>query len=781
MRSSGLKFTLIVLVFGLTNNAVAQNTYREVHLLGNPKTIGQELMELGIYIDHYKRDSKGIYTVLSPQEFERLQSSNLNFRINHELIENQVHYPDEKKASFDCVEEGLPPAPENYNGGSMAGFLTYDELLAELDEMASLYPNLISSKSPIGNFTTYEGRPIYWLKISDNPNSQEASEPQVLYTSLHHAREPMSMQQLVYFMWYLLENYASSPEVKALVDETELYFVPAVNPDGFVFNCTNAPNGGGMWRKNRRDHMNGNYGVDNNRNYDFIDENNQSVWGTTGVDANQSGDTYPGSGPFSEVENQAIRWFCENHNFTLAMNNHSYGDLMLYPFGYDYDKPTPENDLFLAYSQWITETNSLDPIISSDLYPASGDSDDWMYGETSTHNKIYALTPEIGPAFWPSESSIESIAYSMVKTNMRTAMLAHGFGSVKVNFNRNNLVADAEINITHIGIPSTGTYTVAVIPGAGCTGSPQTFSTGSLNFNQSESLTASINLKPEIQVGEFFSVEVQVCSGPICETNTFQGIYGAGNILAQDNGQNLNQWSVNGDWNTTTELFVSAPSAFTDSPNMNYGPNTNSSMQLDAEIDLENASWAQASFMARWDIEDNYDFVALQGRVSGSSNWTNLCGEFTNLGAAAQMSGQPLYDGLQNDWVLETVDLSQFLGQRMELRFLFYSDGFVENDGFYFDDFKILAHENLSVNELQLLESIDLFPNPGQQFQLKAPAGLEILSVQIINSLGQTLAVENQVNEQSLLGESHWPAGMYLVRIQTSAGWQSLSWMKGRP
>ena len=107
---------------------------------------------------------------------------------------------------------------------------------------------------------TWEGRSLYWLKISNNPNVNQ-SKPQVLYTAIHHAREPESLVELVYYMWYLLENYNTNAEIKYLVDNLEMYFVPCVNPDGYIYNYTTNPNGGGLWRKNRRNNGDGTYGV----------------------------------------------------------------------------------------------------------------------------------------------------------------------------------------------------------------------------------------------------------------------------------------------------------------------------------------------------------------------------------------------------------------------------------------------------------------------------------------------------------------------------------------
>jgi|GEM_PF-6016658 len=60
----------------------------------------------------------------------------------------------------------------------------------------------------------------------------------MLYTALHHAREPNSLSQMIFYIWYLLENYETDAEVKYLVDNTAMYFIPVINPDGYVYNET---------------------------------------------------------------------------------------------------------------------------------------------------------------------------------------------------------------------------------------------------------------------------------------------------------------------------------------------------------------------------------------------------------------------------------------------------------------------------------------------------------------------------------------------------------------
>ena len=62
------------------------------------------------------------------------------------------------------------------------------------------------------------------------------------------------------------------------------------------------------------------------------------------------------------------------------------------------------------------------------MYPAAGDSDDFMYGETSTHDKIFAFTPEIGgTGFWPAVNEIDPIAEGMVYLNLTAAHLVTNY------------------------------------------------------------------------------------------------------------------------------------------------------------------------------------------------------------------------------------------------------------------------------------------------------------------------------------------------------------------
>ena len=127
---------------------------------------------------------KSIDVFISESDFVILQNSGFSYDV---LIEDWfAHYQNipkmseaEKTQALQKIERDF--SVTGFNFGSMGGFYTLAEVNAELDEMYTLYPTLITQKFSIG--TSIEGRPIYMVKISDNPTVTE-SEPQVtLYST----------------------------------------------------------------------------------------------------------------------------------------------------------------------------------------------------------------------------------------------------------------------------------------------------------------------------------------------------------------------------------------------------------------------------------------------------------------------------------------------------------------------------------------------------------------------------------------------------------------------
>ena len=60
-----------------------------------------------------------------------------------------------------------------------------------------------------------------------------------------------------------------------------------------------------------------------------------------------------------------------------------------------------------------------------------------------------------------------------------------------------------------------------------------------------------------------------------------------------------------------------------------------------------------------------------------------------------------MYDGIQEDWINEVIDLSFYTDKpQVWLRFLLKSDGAVEEDGFYFDNFLIHGYSRFMKGDI---------------------------------------------------------------------------------
>jgi hypothetical protein len=281
------------------------------------------------------------------------------------------------------------------------GFRTWAQCVALMDSIHTAHPTITTAKYSIG--WTGEGRQMWAMKISDNPDVDEA-EPEVLFNGMHHAREPIGMEVCLETMNRLTNGYGTDTLITRLVDSREIFFVPIVNVDGYEWNRMNWPNGGGMWRKNRVDNGDGTYGVDLNRNYGYM-------WGydNEGSSPVTSSETYRGIAAFSEPETQKMRALINARHFVFAINYHSYSNLLLWPWGYDYIY-TPDEAFFTAVGESVVTYNGFTPQVGWQLYPTNGDADDWGYGAQTEHTKIYAFTPEVGTwaegGFWPDPSFI---------------------------------------------------------------------------------------------------------------------------------------------------------------------------------------------------------------------------------------------------------------------------------------------------------------------------------------------------------------------------------------
>ena len=760
----------------------------KIYLDAQDKTL-QGLANLGLAVDHGQH-KKNTYFISDFSEHELENARAKGYSIDILIDDVSAFYSNQNKEKSikkkqsagkslnnrtGCTSSSNIVTPSNFQLGSMGGYYTYTEMLAELDNMAAQFPNLITAKQAIGSFNSNEGRPLYWLKISDNPGNDE-NEPEIMYSALHHAREPGSLTQMIYYMYYLLENYGSNAEITALVNNTEMYFVPCVNPDGYVYNETTDPFGGGLWRKNRRDNNDGTYGIDLNRNYGY-------QWGfdDSGSSPNTSSDTYRGPSAFSEPETQAMKWFCEQHQFKMALNYHTYGNDLIYPWGYIPNLYTADSAVFESHTELMTSFNNYVTGTGNQTlaYVTNGDADDWCYGEQSTKQKILSMTPEVGDGidgFWPPQ---EKIIYNCEATLWQNVYAAELIGKY-AHAEDLSPSAIAQLNgflnysVQRLGLDSPAVYTVSIVPldnWITSVGSPKTYSAMSLLQTKLDSI--SYTLDPSISGGQAFRYVLRVNNGLYDKNDTITKLYGQTAVVYTNNGSSVSGYtSSGGSWGTSSLYYVSAPSSITDSPNGDYADNLNKTLSLNAPVDLSSALSANLSFWARWDIEAAYDYAQVMISTNGGNSWTALCGKYTKPGTPDQDFENPLYDGQQLSWVKEEIDLTDYIGSTIHIRFKLASDVAVAGDGFYFDDLSVNIIESIpsgihaSAFENALLQNI---PNPASE---QAQVNFTLHNIKnpvfnIYNVMGELVKQENISEKQTAVSidVSSFANGTYFYQI----------------
>ncbi|NUQ24603.1 MAG: immune inhibitor A [Saprospiraceae bacterium] len=663
--------------------------------------------------------------------------------------------------------------PANFNLGSMAGFYTYEEMLAELDDMAAQYPELITARAPVTDaYTTHEGRPLYWLRISDNAANDEP-ETEVLYTALHHAREPNSLSQLIFYMWYLLENYATNDEVRYIVDNTELYFIPCLNPDGYIYNQVSSPEGGGLWRKNRLPNEDGSYGIDLNRNYAY-------QWGfdNQGSSPNPESQVYRGTEPFSEAETRMVRDFCEQHDFVLALNYHTFGNLLVHPWGYS-DTLTADAATFNALADAMIYQNYFLAGTGTETvgYTVNGNSDDWMYGENTTKPAIYSMTPEVGRrddsgGFWPPIYAIETNCKGTMWMNLSMALSAHNFGiaqeiNAKVLRQKNGHLS---FRLRRHGLED-GALTVAISPlSANITGvgEPKTFTLDNYEpVVDSIAYTLASATGDEAEVVFLLSVD----NGAFVRSDTVRFYYSETPVVFDDAGNNLNQWTVeNGNWGVTFNEFHLGPSCISDSP---AGPSDNNAfttITTTQPIALGDFAKAYLSFWTQWELEPSFDYAQVQLSVNGGE-FVPLCGNYTVAGTDFQASDEPVYEGEQGYWVHEWIDLGPYVafGDQIRVRFLLGTDSYGTGDGFAFDEVQVHTWDGIStgvIDQEKTAYYLQSYPNPARdEVTLRAYGAVQ-------QSEGGVLRVYNSVGQLQWQGPAQSDALGWINRLDISA-WQS--------
>jgi hypothetical protein len=737
MKGIILLFCSLLLTFQVNAQSSA---WSEVKVHNGRQGIDQ-LARMGLAVEDGFYDKDGTWTtILSARELAKINQAGFITEILHADYSNfiagrnqstpdLVNYINNHKIEFNSPDVSNYTVPQHFHLGSMGGYLTLQEVLNELDSMRLHYPNLISAKQTAGGQSTNENRWIFYARISNTPN-QVTEKPKIMYNALTHAREPMGMQQLIFYMWYLLENYNTSDEVKYLVDNLELYFIPVVNPDGYEYNHASYPNGGGQWRKNRRVNGGGEYGVDLNRNFGYkwgFDDNGSSPY--------PSDETYRGTIPFSEPETQIIRDFCTEIVCKVSLGYHTYSDYTLYPWCYQ-TVDSPDSALFTTYASYLTRQNGyLTGLPGQILYNTNGDALDWQYGDTITKPKVICFTSEIGTqsdGFWPFPNRIIALSQENMYSNLMIAHFALHYAEAQ---DQSPVILSSrqgyfKFDLRRLGMEGGANYTVSLQPLDNDqfvnVGGPKSF----INPVQLQPVHDSIAylLKPGVTSGDVIRFVYEVNTGEYIYRDTVTKYYGPPIVIFTDSASTMANWS-SAKWNVTTSQYYSPPGCITDSPSGNYSTNTNATISLVNGLNLLNSPVAVINYMAKWKTEKGYDYV--QFNLSGNGGpWTPQKGKYTKTGFYLEAAQQPLYDGYQPAWVKEQIVTTDFTNRTMKMQFVLKSDAGLNYDGFYFDDVTVTVVDMTKVGIAEVsaggMKISDPVPNPASgavMIRYELPAG----------------------------------------------------------
>ncbi|WP_062345747.1 M14 family metallopeptidase [Herbidospora yilanensis] len=298
------------------------------------------------------------------------------------------------------------PQPLDFPAADSA-YHNFAELNSVVNAALSAHPSIIRKVS-IG--TSYEGRELFAVKISDNVATDE-NEPEVLFTHSQHAREHLTVEMAVYLLNLLTDSYGSDSRITDIVNSREIWIIPNMNPDGSEYDI--ATGSYRSWRKNRQPNSGSSaIGTDLNRNWAYN-------WGCCGGSSGTtSSETYRGPSAESAPEVRAVSDFVRGRvvggvqQIKAHIDWHSYGELILWPYGYTTANTAPgltqdDRDAHAVLGQQMAATNGYTPEQASDLYITDGSIDDWMWG---TH-KIFSYTFEMypvasNPGFYPPDEAI---------------------------------------------------------------------------------------------------------------------------------------------------------------------------------------------------------------------------------------------------------------------------------------------------------------------------------------------------------------------------------------
>ena len=380
-------FFAILLSLPFALNGAQYDHYIKIHIDSIEDLL--ELKNMDINFDHHRTLTE-MHAYANIEQINKLKLNGFNI----DIIKNEAFsYFNELKTH------------SMHSNNPMDIYHNYSELTSFLEDISNQYPDITRLFS-IGQ--SVQGRELWVMEISNNPGYNDI-EPEFKYIANMHGDETPGREFSLYLIEWLCSGYNVINRATNLINNTAIFIMPSMNPDGFELGQRSNANG-----------------VDLNR--DFPDQFDDPL------------NTLDGRQP----ETRAVMQWSWNHNFILSANMHSGALVANYPFDGPFTgqySATPDDNTFielaLAYSENhnnMYNSSVFDNGITNgaEWYALSGGMQDWNY----IWENNFEITLEQYDTKWPNANLLDQLW-----EENRESMISY---IEKVHSGINGIVLDSE-------------------------------------------------------------------------------------------------------------------------------------------------------------------------------------------------------------------------------------------------------------------------------------------------------------------------------------------------
>ena len=348
-----------------------------------------------------------------------------------------------RKEGYNFIKTPVKKLVKNKSVNKTLGMYHYqNDLEIFIKNICNKYP-LISSFKSIGK--TAKSRDLFMTEFTSKDNKDK---PSFLIVANIHGNETLGRELSLYLMDYLCKNYESDPLIRYLMDNTRIFILPSLNPDGFENTDLN-----GNWRPSR---YNSN-GVDLNRNF----PDKYKKW----INKHRKN---------RENEVNAIIDWSKTHEVKMSLSIHGGALVVNYPL----DGPVSniysksKHDEFFKYisKQYVKNNNDFNSRFKngitngSEWYAIFGGMQDWQY----INNNTFEITLELSKEKIVEEVNLEKYWLNNVNSFINSIKLLHiGLNGRIIDTSVKNLVLlnTTLNNSSKIDVSSNGFFCIPLKPG----------------------------------------------------------------------------------------------------------------------------------------------------------------------------------------------------------------------------------------------------------------------------------------------------------------------------